>query len=148
VVPNVPVRTGTNAFLRHSPETGASDAKVLLRFLDHKAFVHDHVGTDLADVPSARRRAAAQARNIIDEGRANGEDRSDWVFEIKDEAAHTVLTMPFSQALRADEDTSPGEVPPAGPHSQRALTNPDSTPGTGMLPPVGLSDDPNMQSTS
>jgi hypothetical protein len=116
--------------------------------LDHKAFVHDHVGIDLADVPSARRRAAAQARNIIDEGRANGEDRSDWVFEIKDEAAHTVLTMPFSQALRADEDTSPGEVPPAGPHSQRALTNPDSRPGTGMLPPVGLSDDPNMRSTS
>lgn len=122
--------------------------KFFFDFWDHKAFVHDHVGIDLADVPSVRRRAAAQARNIIDEGRANGEDRSDWVFEIKDEAAHTVLTMPFSQALRADEDTSPREVPPAGPHSQRALTNPDSTPGTGMLPPIGLSDDPNMQSTS
>jgi hypothetical protein len=99
-------------------------------------------------VPSVRRRAAEEARNIISEGRANGEDRSDWVFEIKDETAHTVLTIPFSQALRASEEADAGDVPPAGPHSQPALTNPDSTPGTGMLPPIGLSETPNMQSTS
>jgi hypothetical protein len=119
--------------------------KFFFDFWDSKAFVHDRVGIDLADVPSVRRRAAEEARNIINQGRANGEDRSDWVFEIKDETAHTVLTMPFSQALRAAEEV---DVPPAGSHSQPALTNPDSTPGTGMLPPVGLSDDPNMQSTS
>ena len=32
----------------------------------------------------------------------------------------------------------PGEAPPAaGPHSKPSLTNPDSTPGTGVLPDVG-----------
>ena len=121
--------------------------KFFFDFWNHKAFVHDKVGIDLADLPSVRRRAAEEARNIITDGRANGEDRSDWVFEIKDETDHTVLKVQFAQALHAGESTASG-MPPAGPHSRPSLTNPDSTPGTGMLPPVGASDDPNMQSTS
>jgi hypothetical protein len=122
--------------------------KFFFDFWNHKAFVHDKIGIDLADLPSVRRRAAETARNIITDGRSNGEDRSDWVFEIKDEAAHTVLTMPFAQALQAGGEAPPSDMPPAGPHAQPSLTNPDATPGTGMLPPVGPSEDPNMQSTS
>lgn len=39
------------------------------------------------------------------------------------------------------------DLPPAGPHDHPALTNPDSTPGTGALPPPGTQDD-DMDSTS
>jgi hypothetical protein len=35
----------------------------------------------------------------------------------------------------------PQELPPAGPHDDPALTNADSTPGTGTLPPPGAHDD-------
>jgi len=38
-------------------------------------------------------------------------------------------------------------MPAAGPHADPRLMNPDATPGTGALPPIGESDDPNMQST-
>ena len=38
------------------------------------------------------------------------------------------------------------KLPPAGPHDQPALTNPDATPGTGALPPAGAHDD--VDSTS
>jgi hypothetical protein len=37
-------------------------------------------------------------------------------------------------------------LPPAGPHADPALTNPDATPGTGALPPAGGHDD--VDSTS
>jgi hypothetical protein len=36
-----------------------------------------------------------------------------------------------------DPAKQPNELPPAGPHDDPALTNPDSTPGTGALPPAG-----------
>lgn len=39
------------------------------------------------------------------------------------------------------------QLPPAGPHANPALTNPDVTPGAGTLPPVGESEDPNPQPT-
>ena len=39
-----------------------------------------------------------------------------------------------------------GDLPPAGPHDDPALTNPDSTPGTGALPPAGAGGD--VDSTS
>ncbi|HEU4518693.1 MAG TPA: hypothetical protein VFS03_04210 [Microvirga sp.] len=43
--------------------------------------------------------------------------------------------------------TSGGEdVPPAGPHAEPGLTNPDSTPGAGTLTPPGEHDD--VDSTS
>lgn len=35
----------------------------------------------------------------------------------------------------------PDNLPAAGPHDDPALTNPDSTPGTGALPPPGAHDD-------
>ncbi len=38
------------------------------------------------------------------------------------------------------------EMPPAGPHARPELTNPDLTPGSGILP--GGADDPNPQPTS
>ena len=124
--------------------------KFFFDFFNHHAFVHDKVGIDLADLPSVRRRAAEEARQLVTEGRANREDRTDWVFEIKDEAARTVLTMPFAQALTEVAPAQPegNAMPPAGPHADPSLTNPDATPGTGMLPPVGTSSDPNMQPSS
>jgi hypothetical protein len=36
---------------------------------------------------------------------------------------------------------SPGEPPPAGPHADPALTNPDATPGAGALTPAGGHDE-------
>ena len=39
------------------------------------------------------------------------------------------------------------DLPPAGPHDDPALTNPDSTPGTGALPSPGTQDD-DIDSTS
>lgn len=36
-----------------------------------------------------------------------------------------------------------GGLPPAGPHARHHLTNEEATPDTGMLPPVGESEDPN-----
>jgi hypothetical protein len=41
---------------------------------------------------------------------------------------------------------SPGEPPPAGPHADPALTNPDATPGAGALTPAGGHDE--VDSTS
>lgn len=38
-------------------------------------------------------------------------------------------------------------IPVAGPHADPRLMDPDRTPGTGMLPPIGLAADPNMQPT-
>ena len=32
---------------------------------------------------------------------------------------------------------APHDMPPAGPHADPALTNPDATPGTGALAPPG-----------
>lgn len=124
--------------------------KFFFDFVDCNSLVHDQVGVDLADLPSVRRWAADQARDLIEQGRANREDRSDWVFEIKDEATRTVLTLPFGKALAGEERSkrNASDLPSAGPHARPELTNPDSTPGTGMLPPIGPSDDPNMQSTS
>ena len=40
----------------------------------------------------------------------------------------------------------PGELPPAGPHADPALTNPDATPGAGTLEPAGGHDE--VDSTS
>lgn len=41
----------------------------------------------------------------------------------------------------------PARMPAAGPHADPRYMNPDATPGTGALPPIGPSDDSNMQST-
>lgn len=52
-----------------------------------------------------------------------------------------------------DPTTSPAKdkagesMPSAGPHAEPRLTNPDATPGSGALPPIGADEDPNMQST-
>jgi hypothetical protein len=40
----------------------------------------------------------------------------------------------------------PGELPPAGPHADPALTNPHATPGAGTLTPAGGHDE--VDSTS
>jgi hypothetical protein len=56
----------------------------------------------------------------------------------------------------ADADTSTRknqpreneETPPAGPHAKSELMNPDLTPGTGALPPIGNDGEENMQPTS
>ena len=40
----------------------------------------------------------------------------------------------------------PGELPPAGPHADPALTNPEATPGAGTLTPAGGHDE--VDSTS
>lgn len=113
-------------------------------FWDHKAFVSDPNGIDLADIEAVRREAAREASQLLAEGRANGEDRSDRRFEIKDEAAQVVLAAPFGEVGSGARDETPAA---AGPHARPSLMNPDATPGTGMLPPIGDSEDSNMQAS-
>jgi hypothetical protein len=57
---------------------------------------------------------------------------------------------PF-ETSSADQPRSEPEgasLPPAGPHAKPELMNPDATPGTGALPPIGTAEDPNVQPTS
>lgn len=52
-------------------------------------------------------------------------------------------------AAVADDPKKKGEhLPPAGPHADPRLTNEDATPGSGTMPPIGTSDEPNIQPTS
>jgi hypothetical protein len=44
------------------------------------------------------------------------------------------------------KDQAAGDTPPAGPHADPSLTNPDATPGAGTLTPPGQHDD--VDSTS
>lgn len=39
-------------------------------------------------------------------------------------------------------------LPPAGPHADPRLMNPDATPGSGAIAPIGETDEPNIQPTS
>jgi hypothetical protein len=41
-----------------------------------------------------------------------------------------------------------GPMPPAGPHADPRLMNPDATPGSGAIAPIGETDEPNIQPTS
>lgn len=55
---------------------------------------------------------------------------------------HTEDTKKDGAPKRPDQAGSPpdvpGDAPPAvGPHGKPSLTNPDATPGTGVLPDVG-----------
>jgi hypothetical protein len=119
-------------------------------FWDSRAFVPDPDGADLPGMAEVRRKAALTADELINQGHANREDRSGWVFEIKDEADRIVLKIPFREAAGERSQLPPEKpnLPVAGPHARPDLINPDATPGTGALPPIGPSDDPNMQSTS
>jgi hypothetical protein len=47
-------------------------------------------------------------------------------------------------ADKPDAQIDPREMPPAGPHSRPELTNPDLTPGSGMLPDP-KSEEPHQQ---
>jgi hypothetical protein len=40
-----------------------------------------------------------------------------------------------------------GGMPSAGPHADPRLMNPDATPGSGAIAPIGETDDANSQST-
>jgi hypothetical protein len=58
------------------------------------------------------------------------------------DTAHEATSPPSQAAPQASS------LPPAGPHAKAELMNPDATPGTGALPPLGPADDPNAQPTS
>jgi hypothetical protein len=68
-------------------------------FWDHKAYVSDPKGIELRDLDAVRKRALDAAREIVDDGEAQGDDRTGWKFDIKDNSDRTVLTMPFSAAV-------------------------------------------------
>jgi len=67
-------------------------------FWDHKAYVSDPRGIELPDLDAVRKRALDAAREIVEDGKAQGDDRTQWKFDIKDSTDETVLTMPFSAA--------------------------------------------------
>ena len=56
------------------------------------------------------------------------------------------LRRPSAAPGAAKDGQFPHDLPPAGPHADPALTNPDATPGTGALTPAGGHDD--VDSTS
>ncbi|MDB5640804.1 MAG: hypothetical protein JWN07_121 [Hyphomicrobiales bacterium] len=47
----------------------------------------------------------------------------------------------------AEKDGKTGGMPNAGPHADPRLMNPDATPGSGVIAPIGETDEPNSQST-
>jgi hypothetical protein len=67
-------------------------------FWDHKAYVPDPKGIELPGVSAVREQALKSAREILEDGRAQGDDRSGWRFDVKDGSDDTVLTMPFAEA--------------------------------------------------
>ncbi len=64
--------------------------------VDYKAVVADPDGIELPDLETARARAVADAREIVQDGADRGEDRRGWIFQIKDEHAAIVLRVPFA----------------------------------------------------
>ena len=65
---------------------------------DTNAFVPDPDGSELPDTAAARDEALANARGIIREGQRRGEDRRNWLVEVRDESDRTIITLPVSQA--------------------------------------------------
>ncbi len=59
-----------------------------------------------------------------------------------------VASQHASSASAASAGQQDAPLPPAGPHARPELMNPDATPGTGALPPIGVAEDPNEQPTS
>ena len=68
-------------------------------FWDHKAYVSDPKGIELPDLDAVRGKALATAREILDDGASQGDDRTGWKFDIKDSREQTVLTVPFAEAI-------------------------------------------------
>ena len=73
-------------------------------FWDHKAYVSDPKGIELPDLNAVRMRAMNAAREIVDDGKSQGDDRTQWKFDIKDSSDRTVLTVPFSAATARSGD--------------------------------------------
>jgi hypothetical protein len=59
--------------------------------------------------------------------------------------AEVIADVESEDGVQAPQEREP--CPSAGPHAKPELMNPDATPGTGMLPPIGDADDPNEQPT-
>src|SRR3712207_6178812 len=64
-------------------------------FWDHKAYVSDPNGIELANLDAPHKRALDVANEIMADGQAQGDDRTGWRFDIKDSTDQRVLTMPF-----------------------------------------------------
>ena len=73
-------------------------AVFFFNFWDHNTYVSDPKGIELPNVGAAREEALKTARHILEDGLAQGDDRSAWKFDIKDSADRTVLTLPFAEA--------------------------------------------------
>jgi len=70
-------------------------------FWDHKAYVSDRNGIELANLDAVHKPALHVASKIMADGKAQGDDRTGWRFDIKDSTDQTVMTMPFSDATAA-----------------------------------------------
>jgi hypothetical protein len=53
-----------------------------------------------------------------------------------------------NKPAKAPEKDTIEKLPPAGPHADPRLMNPDATPGSGAIAPIGETDEPNIQPTS
>ena len=69
--------------------------------LDSNAVSPDPSGTVLPDQAACQKEALQRARNVLAEGDKNGEDRSNWAFEVTDEAHRPILIVRFAEAARA-----------------------------------------------
>jgi hypothetical protein len=71
-------------------------------FWDHNTYVSDQNGIELPDVNAVRRKALVTAREILEDGADQGDDRTGWTFDIKDSQERTVLTLPFADAISGE----------------------------------------------
>jgi hypothetical protein len=72
--------------------------KFFFHVWDTKAFVADPDGSELPDAAAATKEALANAWGIMQDGQRRGEDRQNWLVEVRDESDQTVVTIPLSQA--------------------------------------------------
>ena len=70
--------------------------------------VNDPEGVEVAATESLEEEAIEAARDLLAQGDLQGLDRREWVYEVADESATTVLMLPFADAVEPDLPQSPG----------------------------------------
>lgn len=84
-------------------------ARFFFHLRNSTGYVKDEEGEDLPDLKAARNSAVASVRSIISEESKSGCVDLRGRIEVADEAGHTVLALPFSEALDIRTGPPPGE---------------------------------------
>jgi hypothetical protein len=82
-----------------APSHEAEPALYYFNLRADSGLIEDPEGDTYSNLQAAREDAVAKARDLIVEGKQNGEDRRGWGFEIMDRANQPVLTVTFAEVL-------------------------------------------------